>query len=292
MAHRLVAAVVSLLCSGPLWAQDAPPPAAAAVPEVPAADANAATPPPTDPAAPAPEAAAPEEPPAAVKDEDEPRSEMDPGVAPVDPSAPLERFRRGMRRPSVEEDAPRTDEGVAPPPVSINPVTDVGEGGARKGVQLRLKNGETVEGEVVSETQEGWAIKLPTGETRFYDRLDVVSDNVPKAARPSWAHKALLAASLLWPGAGQLLYGAVVQKGQPWERSALVVGAILAAVTVGGLMVLGAGVVAGLALPAIPVGGVVVIGGPLNPITLAGAVAVVLAMAVALLDAGARAILD
>ena len=55
-----------------------------------------------------------------------------------------------------------------------NPVTEAPAGG--KGIRLKLRNGETVEGEVLAETAEGWALRLPDGETQFFDKLDVISD--------------------------------------------------------------------------------------------------------------------
>jgi hypothetical protein len=256
-------------------------------------EAPPATPPAEEPAASPPDAAGEPEVPADPPPVEDDSGTTDTASPPVDPSAPLERFRKGRWGRGAgtdDEDGPRTPSTEVPVEVTRPPSDGAPSSG--KGIRLQLRNGTSVEGEVVAETAEGWALKLPDGETRFFDKLDVVSDNAPREPKVSVAQKALLAISLVFPGAGQIVYGAMVQKGQPWERSAMVVGVILGAISVLGFAVLGIGVVAGLALTSVPMGNVVFVAGPLNPISLAGGVALCLAMAVGLLDAGARVVLD
>ncbi|MBI5496008.1 MAG: hypothetical protein HY904_13365 [Deltaproteobacteria bacterium] len=253
----------------PAAAEEATPPAAEPEPAPPAALPPEETPP--EPEAPAPQA--------------EPA-----GDPPLDPSAPLQRFRRATSRWTRS-----ADEEPASPPAGSDDVPAAAAPEPQDGgpsLQLRLRNGQVVDGVVVAQTAEGWVLRLPGGETRFFDRLDVVSDSGPRPERPSMAQKVVLSASLIWPGAGQVLYGGLVQHGPPWQRSALVVGVLLVAVAVVGALVAGVGITVGLAAPTVAVEGITLLGGPLNPITLAGAVAVVLAAAVGLLDAGARVILD
>ena len=222
------------------------------------------------------------------EEEEEPDLPADVGPPPLDPSAPLERFLR-HRSSTLDDDRSPT----APPPPVVSQKVGPQQGSAgRPRITLTLKNGQRVEGDVVSESPEGWALRLATGETRFFDRLDVESTDAPAKPRPDWAQKAVLLASLAWPGAGQIVYGALVQKGQPWERSALVVGSFLTAATLAGLALAAVGVTLGLALANqdVPLG--LTMFGPANPITLAGLLAVVLAWTVGVLDAGARALLD
>jgi hypothetical protein len=81
---------------------------------------------------------------------------------------------------------------------------------------------------VVAELREGWAVLLPSGHTLFFMREDVrVVRVTPWRERGPLDHSWLLA-SLLWPGAGQLAYGAFVERGPFWERHALVTGGALA----------------------------------------------------------------
>ncbi len=274
----MVGWMATLALAAPAWAQVDEAPPTPPVSEAPAAETPAAETAPSDDSGPA----------------SDPTPAPDAAPPLVDPSAPLQRWLQN-RNPRVTDEDPGAVAPASPdaPPAAVvtRPAGADGDR-SRPSVQLRLRNGQTVEGEVVSESPEGWALKLPSGETRFFDRLDVVSDSGPGKVRPSWAQKAVLLMSLAWPGAGQIVYGAMVQHGQVWERTALVVGSALTAAAVLSAAVLVAGVILGFAAPAVAGPGNLSLGGPLNPITLAGGLGMVLSLLVGVLDAGARAILD
>ncbi|MEW5852366.1 MAG: hypothetical protein AB2A00_26485 [Myxococcota bacterium] len=262
---RGLAPVLALLMSSaPAWAQEAeaPPPVETA---------------PTEPTTPT------EEPAPTTGETTEPAPEQPPAEAPAAevPATPAPRFddEDPTALPRRRAPAWEAEGGVSPP-------APAGESSTGKRVRLRTRSGEEVDGTVVAEAPEGWAVRLPTGETRFYDRLDVVDLTDRGATSPGVAQKALLLFSLLWPGAGQVVYAATVQKGGILERSALFPGIILAVVGVGSVGVLAAGLVVGRVInePTLQ--------SPVNPVTLTGAAGLTLAFLVALLDAGARMVLD
>ena len=192
----------------------------------------------------------------------------------IDPESPR-RLRRSYER---ETSGNVAGEDFAPAP----PGTGTAE---RPYIRLKLKDGREVEGGLVSETSEGYALQMPTGETRFFDRLDVVSESTKTG--PTLLQKLLLGFSLAWPGVGQLVYGFTVQQGGFFTRSAIIVGAVLILVALASASVMVTGAALGVALPRNILGG-----SPLNAVTAGGAAGLALAFLVALLDAGARILFD
>jgi hypothetical protein len=156
-------------------------------------------------------------------------------------------------------------------------------GAPKRFVRLRLHGGSTVEGEVTHDLPEGLVLRLPSGELRLFttDRI-AVREEVARD-RPTLLPRATLLLSLLWPGAGQVAYGAMVEKGPPWNRSALAPGVALAALGLAGWVGALGGVLVALSGKERTARGIV------NPLVVAGLGVVVVAWGLGLLDAGTRA---